>query len=241
MEDSYIENQYNLIKEYYNKFLKDKNVKLPKLKSKKGYTKGALILVFLSQNYPNTRKYTKTELTKFIKEYYPEVNDVQQARHLGAQSGWYIISGTRNDTCSDELKHGEYQLVTLETNYPGFTGEKRLDCINNDYWETLKASYNYRCATCGSKEGEPNLHWPNTITKLQKGHMNPNKPLIEGNVIPQCEKCNRPDENYWIYDKKGRVVKIANPIIIDKCSLEIQKEIYSRLYKKFNGKNPTDI
>ena len=40
--------------------------------------------------------------------------------------------------------------------------------------------------------------------------MDPSKPLEPGNIIPQCEKCNRADRNYWIYDEKGRVVGIAN-------------------------------
>ena len=112
--------------------------------------------------------------------------------------------------------------------------------LSGDYWEDLKRAYGYRCATCGSKEGEPNFNWPETLTKLQKGHMNPNKPLIEGNIIPQCEKCNRADRNYWEYDAKGRVIKVANPKVIDSCSNEIQWAIYKRLYKKFNGQNPTE-
>ena len=68
----------------------------------------------------------------------------------------------------------------------------------------------------------------------------PKGALEEGNIIPQCEKCNRADRNYWIYNEKGRVVKIANPKVIDNCSIKIQKEIYARLYKKFNGEKPSE-
>ena len=239
MTENEIVKQYDLLKEYYNKFLKDKNVKFPNLKTGDNYTKDALTLIYLSLNYPNTKVVSKSELTRFIQEYYPDVNDVQQARHLGAQKGWYIVSGTRNDNITN-IKPGEYKLVSLESTYPGFTGQKRIETISGDYWEDLKQSYNYRCATCGSKEGEANFNWPETITKLQKGHMDPNKPLEEGNIIPQCEKCNRADRNYWIYDEKGRVVKIANPKVVDNCSIKIQKEIYARLYKKFNGEKPTE-
>ena len=239
MTEDKIVSQYELIKSYYDKYLKTKNVKLPNLMIGNKYTKDALTLVFLSQNYPNTKAITKSSLTRFIQRFYPDVNDVQQARHLGAQKGWYIVSGTRNDDISD-IKPGEYKLVSLEEAYPGFTGEKRIEMLSGDYWEDLKRAYGYRCATCGSKEGEPNFNWPETLTKLQKGHMNPNKPLIEGNIIPQCEKCNRADKNYWEYDSKGRVIKIANPKVIDSCSNEIQWAIYKRLYKKFNGQNPTE-
>ena len=81
----------------------------------------------------------------------------------------------------------------------------------------------------------------NVITKLQKGHMNPNKPLEEGNIIPQCETCNRADRNYWIYDEKGRVVQIANAKVIDNCSDKIKLEIYERLYEMYKGKNPKEL
>lgn len=74
--------------------------------------------------------------------------------------------------------------------------------------------------------------------KLQKGHKDPLKPLEKGNIIPQCEQCNRPDRNYWIYDDKGRVVSISNEKVIDTCSEELQEKIYSRLYQKYKGKNP---
>ena len=87
----------------------------------------------------------------------------------------------------------------------------------------------YRCATCGSKEGEQHRYWKNTKTILQKGHMDPSKPLEPGNIIPQCEKCNRADRNYWIYDEKGRVVGIANEKVVDKCPKSLKIKIYERL------------
>lgn len=46
--------------------------------------------------------------------------------------------------------------------------------------------------------------------KLQKGHMNPSEPLAAGNIIPQCQICNRGDRNRWIYDKTGRVIEVAD-------------------------------
>lgn len=63
--------------------------------------------------------------------------------------------------------------------------------------------------------------------------MNPNKPLINGNIIPQCQKCNRGDRNRWVYDDKGRVIKIANPCVIKNCDKEIRKAIYGILCKEF--------
>lgn len=239
--DEKISKLYGRIIKYHKKYLASKGVVLPSLKTGGKYTKDALTLVYLAQGYPNTKIVSKRELTEFIRAYYPEVTDVQQARHLAAQKGWFIISGTRKDNTSYSIKSGEYKLVSLKEHYPGFTAEKRRTDINLVTWESLKRQYDYRCACCGSKEGEPHRYWKNTKTVLQQGHKDPRKALKPGNIIPQCEKCNRPDQNYWIYDDKGRVVSIANEAIIDSCDEEIQKAIYARLYKKFQGKSPKEI
>lgn len=233
MTDKEIQDTYDLVKKYHNDHLKTHGVKLPALKWGKNYTKYALTLVYLAEGYPNTKVVTKNQLTTFLMNYFDDINDVQQARHLGAQYGFYILSGTRGDS-EVGLKDGEYKLSTLETPYPGFTAEKRESNLTDDEWESLKKEYGYRCACCGSKEGERHLLWPATITKLQKGHMNPSKPLAKGNVIPQCSKCNQPDKNYWVYDAKGRVIKIANASVVEKSSAEVQKQIYEILKKKFD-------
>ena len=146
---------YELICEYHEKYLKQYGVKLPKLFIGKNYTKDALTLVYLAQGYPVTRIVSKSELTEFIRLFDDSVLDVQQARHLGAQKGWFILSGTRNDNTSVTIAPGEYQLATMEKPYPGFTAARREEVVDGDYWENLKREYGYRCACCGSKEGEP--------------------------------------------------------------------------------------
>lgn len=238
---SQIEKTYALITNYYKKHLEKRGVKLPKLTNNKNYTKDALVLVYLSQNYPNTEIISKTELTEFIKTYYPDTNDVQQARHLGAQKGWFILSGTRKDNSSVSIPAGSYKLLSLEKCYPGFSAARREEFFTGDYWKNLKHSYDYKCACCGSEEGKPHRYWKNITVTLQKGHKDPSKPLIEGNIIPQCEACNRPDRNYWVYDDKGRVISISNEKVVDTCTIIIQKAIYARLYNKFSGKNPSEI
>jgi|SRR3989338_8252768 len=234
LSDKEIGAQYNVIKDYHEKFLKRYGVQMPKLKSKKGYVKDALILIYLSIGYPKTKKVSKTELTQFIRKFYPDTNDVQQARHLGAQKGWYIAAGGR-DNVVVHLKRGEYQLYTLEQPYSGFHGHRVSDDGN---WNSLKKQYGYRCATCGSVESKPNIHWQNTATKLQKSHKDPTKPLVKGNIIPQCQKCNRADRNNWVYDERGRVIKLANPSVINRSSQDVQLRVYEILYRKFKGINP---
>ena len=123
------------------------------------------------------------------------------------QKGWYIASGSRGD--DNNLKNGEYKLISLEQPYPGFIKNRRTGLNTNDF-EEIKKHYGYRCACCGSKEGEPHLYYKNIITQLQQGHMNPSKDLTEGNIIPQCQICNQPDKNRWIYDSFGRVIAVAD-------------------------------
>ena len=89
---------WDIIVDHHKKYLADKGVKLPKLKIKNNYTKDALVLIMLAKDYPNTKIISKSELTLFIKQFYPDTNDVQQARHLSMQSGWNILSGTRGDS-----------------------------------------------------------------------------------------------------------------------------------------------
>jgi hypothetical protein len=203
--DQQIESTYNLIKDLYNKHLKAFGVKLPALKNKCGdYHIGALVLVKLAENYPNTTAISKKDLTTFVRFYKPETNDVQQARHLAMQSGFNIISGTRGDS---QIAKDEYKLVSLTTPYLAFRSSRRAG-FSGDF-EEVKKQYNYRCATCGSTEGESHLFRTGVIVQLQKGHMDPTLHLDQNNIIPQCSICNRADRNKWVYDKTGRVVEVA--------------------------------
>ena len=231
-----IESIYKTIRGFHGEYLKQFGVKLPKLYDSQGsFTRDALVLVYLAYDYPNTRKVSKEELTKFVRSYYPNTNDVQQARHLGAQAGWWIVAGGR-DNIVLQIGRRSYQLYTLEQPYPGFKKGHRIS--ETDDWKKIKEKYNYRCATCGSQENKPHLHWPATKTILQKAHMNPNKPLVAGNIIPQCQKCNRGDRNRWVYDDKGRVIKLADANFVRNFDKEVRGKIYRILYKEFNGKNP---
>lgn len=236
LADSEIIKQYKLLKMFHGKFLKKYGVKMPNLRNANGnYTKDALTLIYLSKGYPDTSLISKTELTGYIRRYYPDTNDVQQARHLGAQAGWWIVAGGR-DNIVLKVPRGSYQLYTLEEPYPGFKEGHRHSETGD--WETIKQTYNFRCATCGSQENKPHLHWPATKTVLQISHMNPNKPLVAGNIIPQCQKCNRADRNRWVYDEKGRVVKLADANFVKNFDQSVRKRLYKILYAEFKGKKP---
>jgi len=231
----------DIIVYHYRRYLQDKGVKLPRLRKAGHFTKDALALVYLAQGYPETRWVTKLELTEFIRQFYPETPDVQSGRHLGMQSGFYIVSTRRgNADVPKELRSVDaYKLVSLEQPHPSFS-PKRKTAVDVDF-EKIKARHNYRCATCGSKEGEMSLRYPGVMTRLQKGHMNPHKPLKPGNIIPQCDLCNRADRGKWVYDKRGRVIGVAEAKVIIQSiqkgylTESAQRQLYEFLKKKFEG------
>ncbi len=68
--------------------------------------------------------------------------------------------------------------------------------------------------------------------------MDPNKPLVAGNIIPQCQKCNRGDRNRWVYDHKGMVIKLADANFVINFDKDVKQKIYKILYNEFNEKNP---
>ena len=123
MDKKELEQKYKIIENYYNKYLIQYNVKLPALYKKPNeFSKDALVLIYLSEDYPNTKEVSKEKLTKFIKKFYQDTNDVQQARHLSMQKGWYIASGTRGDI---DVSKGAYKRITLEKPYPAYCNERR--------------------------------------------------------------------------------------------------------------------
>lgn len=124
-------------------------------------------------------------------------------------------------------------LLDVTKPYPMFTKQKRTVKLDSDDFEAIKKFYDYRCVTCGSKEGEKNFLYPNVKTELQKGHKDPTKPLEVGNVIPQCQFCNRPDRNYFIFNDKGRVVAINDPNFILRSTISVQKNILKILVQKY--------
>lgn len=221
--ERFIQEKYDEIKDKWNENLKDKGVKLSALKNSNGsYTLNALVLIYL---YVNIKKpISKEEITVFLQQLGYQVNDMQQARHLSAQNGWYIISGQRGDSeCRKyNVNAGEYMLLTLDEPYPQFNDRRRSETYSSSSWEDLKRHYGNRCVSCGSEEGKNNLLYPNSITRLEQGHKDPGKALTLDNIIPQCQFCNGSSQNLFVFDNKGKVVKIYDPRFVLKSDEDIQ-------------------
>jgi hypothetical protein len=222
-----IETLYDEISIAHRAQLAALGVHLPHLRKASEFTRNALVLVALytEEQIP----VTKSLLTSFVRLYYPGTNDVQQARHLANVMGWNILSGTRGDVCPD----GSYLFVNLKERYSGFTPKRQGGALDAAIWTDIQKDFQNRCATCGSVEGAPNLRNRAAKTQLQKGHMDPSKPLDSSNCIPQCQECNRPARNYWVWDEKGRPYALADPQSIERSSEEVQRAVLEILRKKF--------
>lgn len=159
-------------------------------------TKGALALLAVYIAYKNGAG-------PFPKHLLDEINngDSQHLRHIRRRRGIKIAKRGRSEYYLEDLKLGEAFV-------------NRHKGVRAGAFEEIKAVYGYRCATCGAKEGEPH-HLPQyrqskEAVVLHQGHMNPHGPLIAGNVIPQCQFCNRAYRNWVVFDINGRVIGVSN-------------------------------
>ena len=220
---------------------------LPKLKHGGVYSESALTLVYLARVYPNTLSTAKEEITSFCEKCIgKEINDLQAPRHLATQYGWGIQSGRNNPT--KDVPSGYYKLITLEKALPNFS-KKRRENYGDTEFEEIKKLYGYRCATCGSKEGEHHNYWKHTIVKLEKGHMDPTKSLSGGNIIPQCQCCNKAVKGKFKFTKSGLPIglaitkdgiKEAEKLIMrapEELLDELSEETVIRLLKVYKEKN----
>jgi|UniRef100_A0A6C0IRW0 hypothetical protein len=138
-----------------------------------------------------------------IKEYVSQTEtltgtDPLQVRHLSTQNGWNVIKNGRFEHC----------LVNVFETHPSFIRDRRGDQVTAEIWANLKKEYDNMCVNCGSKETEP-MRWDKSIvTKLQKGHMDPEKDLTEDNCIPQCSFCNQRYKDKAVFDKRGQVIRL---------------------------------
>jgi len=196
---------YQTVKEEHDTHLQQFDVKLPKANSAR-----ALQLIFL-RKYMGTLVHKDT-ISAFITNVSPNYGKDQQIRHL-ASDGWFVLN--KGDKIRGEetpVPNGYHVLVTTEEPKPTFLFKaiKRAGRMSAQNFEQLKHVYGNRCATCGSIEGKPHLQFPTKRTELQKGHMDPNKPLTLENTIPQCQVCNQTYQDDFVFDEKGRVITVAS-------------------------------
>ncbi len=221
---SEIEKWYKQLNKEYTLNLSKYGVKLPKRNSIK-----ALWLIFLRKNKGTLVH--KDTISSFVASIKPNAGKDQQVRHL-ASDGWYILNkGDKIPDKKSTVPSGYHVLITTESPKPTFlfNSLKRAGRIAAKNFNELKAVYGFRCASCGSKEGEPHFLEPDKKTQLQQGHMNPSKPITLDNLIPQCQICNQAYQDDFVFDIKGRVVAVASVKPVLKAEKEIQDEIFKEL------------
>lgn len=78
----------------------------------------------------------------------------------------------------------------------------------------MKKRYAYRCASCGSSEGEPHLKNALLTTSIEKGHMDPRKLLDVANCIPMCAMCNGVYKDKAVFNKNGFIKTWLDPRVV---------------------------
>jgi len=217
------------INDQYNKYLKPFNVK------ELGENTNAMYqLIYLY--YYQGKAVSKDVITAFVQEHRPKASGDQQVRHLSAQKGYNVLG--RNGVYKNEkMPLGYYLLVNLTEPDVGWKNNeiKRITTLTASSFDIIKQNFNYCCATCGQKEGAIHSR-TNKIITLQKGHIDPSKPLDDGNVIPQCEYCNQNVyKNDFIFTSFGYPDSIYNPKYVLKSKEDVQLEMYKILKEKFGG------
>lgn len=195
----------------------------------------ALWLIFLRKHLGSLVH--KDTISAFVENVKPNSGRDQQVRHLSAD-GWHVLN--RGDKIQNEdvlVPPGYHVLITTESPKPNFLYKalKRAGRMSAKNFEQLKAVYDFRCTTCGSIEGKPNLLDPNKRTELQQAHMDPAKAPTLGNVIPQCQVCNQAYLDDFVFDERGRVIAVASPRPVRAAHIEVRRMIYEEFDREFKN------
>ena len=209
------------IKSDWHAFLQDCGIALPKKNSSKWYQLAVL-------KHFQGQAVHKDDISALIAKTLNKPATDQQVRHLKTQGGWYVLNrGDSHRESGVELHNpgGCHVLITTETPLPKSTLQRRQAVRKGD-WENILQEYDYQCASCGTKVGE--YHRFDSAYKvdvLERGHMNPNKPLTAGNVIPQCRWCNRSARGDFVFDSQGRPSAVASVRPVARADNEVREDI----------------
>jgi len=219
------------LRKTYMCFMKDSEPekRFPNFEESGAVTKNALVLIILYLAFKNYALRGSREASPWVSKKILDNligGDSQQARHLPRNYGFKIISSKKykiyqaNPSGVDlppppSLPRREhwYTLADLRLGNP--SPHRKLG-VTEEEFEKIKKTYNYRCATCGAEEGKLhyNPYYDREIVQLQKGHMNPLKELEPGNIIPQCQFCNRAYRNWLVFDRNGRTIGVADWVFV---------------------------
>lgn len=209
----------------WENYLKRHDVRLPKEGSASRVWIAILMLVHDDDAEAWIHKDDISALTHLV---LPHVGSDQQVRHL-KRRGWNLESQPHKGTHRLSDPHrpsSEWENDRL----------RRIALKRGDF-DILKQAFSDRCATCGAKEGEPDIRYGSRdAVVLQQGHRDPASAGTMGNIIPQCQFCNRAYRDDFVFDEKGRVAAVASLRPVKQASSSVQRAIYEFLKKKFSNK-----
>lgn len=212
----------NLKKEFLDSPISEK-ISLPNLDTQKGQA-----LLYLFQNKGKVVKKSVAEQVICSRLNMP-TKDIQSLRHLSKQDGFNILQGGASYE-GYSLKRGEYLFVDFNDTCKYWEMSRR-DESDLDF-NFLKRKFEHKCATCGEKEGT--LHrYTGEKVKLEKGHMNPEKPMTNDNIIPQCGFCNKIYKDSFEFGMTGFVKKPTMKGVLSTMPNEEQKKLFLHLKEKF--------
>ncbi|MCA8834304.1 MAG: hypothetical protein K8953_04385 [Proteobacteria bacterium] len=196
------------------------DVKLPNWGTAKGYW--LAVLIHCSPDYVH-----KDVMSQIVRKRIPTAAADQQVRHL-SDDGWNLEGDTKGAHCiTDPYRaHPKYARQL----------KRSQNLLQSDDFTTIKKAFGNKCATCGAIENQPDPRYVGDMVKLQKGHKDPEKPMEKGNVIPQCQFCNRAYKDDFTFDNKGRVRAVASPKPVLRASKQVKAEVMIAL-KEESKKN----
>lgn len=215
--------QSNLMKSFkeiendYGKFLEKIGIPLPKSETTKWYQLSIL-------KHFQCLAIHKNDISILIANLTSTTATDQQVRHLKTQDGWFVLN--RGDSYKNKyVPDGCHVLITTKSPIPNSTLQRRTVVAARD-WEEILKKYHYACASCGTKVKERHRFDESFVVEtLEKGHMNPHKPLEAGNIIPQCRWCNRTARSDFVFDEQGRPRAVANVRPVKRAEKEVIEKI----------------
>jgi len=228
-----LDSAFKKIQKDWEKYLKSEGIRLPKEDTAKYYQLTIL-------KHFEGKAIHKDDISALIQRFIKNAANDQQIRHLKTQDGWFILNRGDSAFVTSVEKFNPESCHTLLTTKSAFPNSNlvRRKAIKQSDWKLILEKYNYTCASCGTKIGE--FHRFDSSFKvetLEKGHMNPNKPLEVGNVIPQCRWCNRIARGDFTFDEQGRPRAVANVRPVRRAEDKVKDEIADWIQKKYNKKS----
>ena len=203
------------LREIHTEYLQRHGVKIPDTGQYRRFAKSIWLAVL---HYYQNKSVHKDTISDICQRDQPKLGRDQQVRHL-KRDGWKL-TGAR----------GYHRLDPYQPS-PEWVNEmaRQRGRIEAETFAEVKQLYGDRCATCGARAGRPDSRYGEDIVILQQGHMEPTKPAIRENIIPQCQFCNRAYRRDYVFDDKGRVRAVADIGPVQRAAPAVKQKIWQWL------------